>query len=102
MIRRRPRAGSGWRSRQASTACGWRPVTWREGPDAVPAAMLAGDVPALLRMDDELVPFYCRECAAAYCEAHWDTCSVFDDDDPGWFDELRGRCPMGHERRIYD
>ena len=70
--------------------------------EAVRAAMLAPAVPALHRLDDELVPFYCPECATSYCEAHWETWSVFDADDPAWFDELRGRCPVGHERRIYD
>ena len=72
------------------------------GSDAVRAAMLAADVSELHRLDDELVPFYCPACAASYCEAHWDAWSVFDEDWPGWFDELRGRCPVGHERRIYD
>ena len=72
------------------------------GTDAVRAAMLDGDVEVLLHLDDEIVPFYCRECAASYCEAHWTTWSVFDPDWPSWFDELRGRCPVGHERRIYD
>ena len=23
-------------------------------------------------------------------------------DDPSWYDETRGRCPMDHERRVYD
>jgi hypothetical protein len=55
-----------------------------------------------MRLDSEIVPFYCRECAASYCEAHWTTWSIFDEDWPSWFDELRGRCPGGHERRIYD
>jgi hypothetical protein len=72
------------------------------GVDAVRAAMLAGDPEALRRLDPEIVPFYCRECAASYCEAHWTTWSVFDTDWPSWFDELRGICPNGHERRIYD
>jgi len=72
------------------------------GIDAVRAALLAGDAEALMRLDSEIVPFYCRECAASYCEAHWTTWSIFDEDWPSWFDELRGRCPRGHERRIYD
>ena len=72
------------------------------GFDAVSAAMLVGDAKELLRLDPELVPLYCRECATSYCEGHWETWSVFDDEWPSWFDELRGRCPAGHERRIYD
>ena len=72
------------------------------GSDAVRSAMLAGDVLELMRLDDELVPFYCPGCAASYCEAHWAMWSEFDPDWPIWFDELRGRCPRGHERRIYD
>ena len=72
------------------------------GLDAVTAAMIAADAETLQRLDDEIVPFYCRECGASYCEAHWTTWPVFDPDWPSWFDELRGRCPTGHERRIYD
>jgi hypothetical protein len=54
-------------------------------------------------MDREIVPFFCRECAASYCEAHWTTWPIFDSDYPGgWFVELRGRCPEGHEPRIHD
>jgi hypothetical protein len=72
------------------------------GIGAVRAAMLAGDAAALMSLDREIVPFFCGECAASYCEAHWETWSVFDPEWPSWFDELRGRCPKGHERRIYD
>lgn len=72
------------------------------GIDAVRAAMLAGDAEALMRLDREIVPFYCRECATSYCEVHWTTWSEFDPDWPGWFEELRGLCPKGHERQIYD
>ena len=63
------------------------------GVDPVRAAMTAGDVEALMRLDDEIVPFYCRECGASYCEAHWTTWSVMDPDDPSWFDELRVDAP---------
>jgi hypothetical protein len=72
------------------------------GAEAIRTAILAADAAALMLMDREIVPFYCRECADSYCQAHWTTWEVFDPDWPAWFEELRGRCPEGHERRIYD
>jgi len=68
----------------------------------VEAAIEAADVPELLRIDDEIVPLFCRECDASYCEEHWSTWLVFDPELPGWLDEMRGRCPASHERRVHD
>ena len=55
-----------------------------------------------IAIDSEIVPFYCRACEASYCETHWTTWPVFDPDWPSWFEELRGVCPLGHERCIHD
>ena len=89
------------------TAIGWT-TTWvaasmlRGGIEAARAAIRAGDLPALLRLDPELVPFYCPACGATYCRAHWVLWDEFDPDDPSWYDETRGLCPNDHERRIFD
>lgn len=72
------------------------------GAEAIQAALLAADADALLRLDREIVPFYCPACQLSYCEAHWVTWPIFDPEYPVWFEELRGRCPEGHERRIHD
>ena len=72
------------------------------GVEALRAAMLDGDADALLRLDREIVPFYCPQCGLSYCEAHWVTWPIFDPEYPAWFEELRGRCPEGHERLIHD
>jgi hypothetical protein len=87
----------------AGTQTLWTAVSEMAGGiDAVRAAIPAGDVGALMAIDREIVPFYCRECAASYCEAHWTTWEIHDPEWTTWFEELRGRCPEGHERRIYD
>lgn len=54
---------------------------------------------ALYAIDAEFVPFWCPRCPASYCSKHWETWDLFDD---GFFDEKRGRCPKGHERRLID
>jgi hypothetical protein len=74
----------------------------RGGPDAIRAAIAAVDAAALMRIDPELVPLYCPPCGLVYCVRHWRTWPVFDDDLPSWFDEQRGTCPEGHERRMFD
>jgi hypothetical protein len=81
----------------------WRAMTDRRGgPDAIRAAIAAADAAALMQIDPELVPLYCPPCGVVYCVRHWRTWPVFDDDDPSWFDEQRGTCPKGHERRMFD
>ena len=55
-----------------------------------------------MTIDPEIVPFSCADCRASYCETHWTTWSVFDPEWPSWFEELRGVCPLGHERCIHD
>ena len=79
---------------------GWLEETFNR-IDAWPVltAIAAGDERTLYRIDDEMVPFWCPTCTASYCAKHWSTWNLFDD---GFFDEKRGRCPYGHERRIVD
>jgi len=61
-----------------------------------------GDIQSLYRIDAEYAPFYCPRCDAVYCGACWRQSVVFADDYPGWFEESRGECPAGHERRLID
>lgn len=63
------------------------------------SALSVGDARALHKLDLEFVPFWCPPCDAAFCGRHWVTWDLFDD---GFFDEKRGRCPAGHERRLFD
>jgi len=70
--------------------------------DRVRAALATGDPGTLYALDHEFAPFYCPVCALSYCADHWDRCDVFDPDDPGWHDSIRGRCPRGHERMLED
>ena len=65
--------------------------------DDVRAAI--ADAAALYTLDPELVPFYCPDCDAAYCDAHWRREDVFED---GLHDSIRGTCPQGHERMLED
>ena len=65
-------------------------------------AISAGDVLAVHAMDPEIASFYCPVCHAIYCEDHWTTWDVFDEDEPSWHDSIRGRCPQGHERMLED
>jgi hypothetical protein len=67
--------------------------------DAALAAIAAGDAKALYAIDLELVPFWCPRCHRSYCARHWQTWDLFDS---GLFDEKRGRCPKGHERKLLD
>ena len=63
-------------------------------------ALRERDAEALFAIELELAPFWCPQCEASYCGAHWARWSVFDDD--GWHDSIRGRCPQGHERMLED
>ena len=67
--------------------------------DAALAAIATGDAKALYVIDPEYVPFWCPRCDHSYCARHWVTWDLFDD---GFFDEMRGRCPKGHERKLLD
>lgn len=68
----------------------------------IAVALADRDVTALWDLDPEYVPMWCPSCRAVYCADDWTLWPVHADDMPGWFEELRGRCPAGHERRIYD
>jgi hypothetical protein len=64
--------------------------------------ILSGEAPdpaALRRVDWELAPFYCPDCALNYCRADWRSYVSFDE---GFYDCTRGRCPRGHEHMIDD
>jgi len=50
-----------------------------------------------------LVPLFCPTCDSSYCLDHWRTWEVRDPDVTYfWLDEVRGECPLGHERMIHD
>jgi hypothetical protein len=85
--------------RSSFTSVLTRPVT-ASASALVRRAMLEKDAAALYMMDFELAPFYCPDCGACYCGAHWLRQDVFDDD--GWHDSIRGTCPAGHERMLED
>ena len=74
------------------------------GPDvtAIAAALAERDITALWELNPEYVPMWCPPCRAVYCADEWTLWQVWADDLPDWFEELRGRCPVGHERQIYD
>ena len=69
---------------------------------AVRAALVTGDPVALHAVNDEYAPFWCPDCATSYCGHHWTTWPIWDADMPDFLDEVRGRCPNGHERTIRD
>lgn len=74
----------------------------RGGGRALRDAIEAADPARLMRIDKELVPLYCPRCQATYCADHWTKRDVFADDFPAWFEEVRGKCPQGHERMLMD
>lgn len=65
-------------------------------------AILSGSARAVHAFELELLPGYCPTCDAIYCADHWDHWVRFDDEEPGWVDSIRGRCPGGHERMLED
>jgi hypothetical protein len=66
------------------------------------AALAAGDACAVYALDPELAPWWCPACRKSYCGDHWQRSDVFDEQEPGWHDCIRGRCPEGHERMLED
>jgi hypothetical protein len=78
-------------------------VTSRVPEDAIDeleAALSEGDVQTLFSVDLEFAPFYCPACSESYCDEHWTSWAVFEED--GWYDSTRGKCPHGHERMLSD
>ena len=97
-----PTGSAGIRT-EAGTLHLWRAIDeGKAGIDVVRTAIDSGDVARLMTIDLEIVPFYCGDCRASYCETHWRTWPEFDPEWPSWFEELRGVCPLGHERCIHD
>jgi hypothetical protein len=60
-------------------------------PPALHAAMSAAHHDGL--------DFYCPDCDALYCEAHYRCIPRWDD---GFYDDTLGVCPEGHERIVDD
>ena len=81
--------GTAWKAAEAPSYQAVREILSGQAPD--PAA--------LRRIDPELAPFYCPDCAQNYCRADWRTRVLFDD---GFYDCTMGRCPNGHEHMIDD
>jgi hypothetical protein len=80
--------GTAWKHADAPACRAVREILSGQAPD--PAA--------LRRVDWELAPFCCPDCAQNYCRAGWRTCVLFDE---GSCDTM-GRCPRGHEHMIDD
>lgn len=62
-------------------------------------AIVADEAAALYGHDFEFASFFCPQCNACFCGAHWRHWEVFDD---GFHDCIRGVCPEGHERMLED
>jgi len=85
------------------TDCGSYSIWMQVAPESVVGAIRAPDAATLFAIDQELVPLYCPSCGASYCLDHWDTWEVLDPDVEYFrLEEVRGVCPMGHERMIHD
>lgn len=59
------------------------------------AALRAADAKALFAIDPRYAPFFCNECAAAYCGEHWTIGATFD---RGQFTGTHAVCPRRHVR----
>ena len=66
---------------------------------AVERALARSDARLLYELDLEFAPFWCPSCDASYCGEHYQHWTVYDE---GFFDCIRGRCPVGHERMLVD
>lgn len=67
--------------------------------DKVYKALKDKDAKALKAIDYEFAYFYCRDCGEVYCSDCWDWWEIWDG---CFFEERRGRCPMGHEHQLDD
>jgi hypothetical protein len=67
--------------------------------ERVRAQLKHSDVEALYKRDPELAPFWCRICKLTFCGSHWAQETLMDH---GFFDEIRGTCPRGHRRTLWD
>lgn len=66
---------------------------------AIIRALSLGDPAALFAIDREFAPFWCPDCLASYCAAHWAVEVTYDD---GFYDAHYGTCPEGHRRMLMD
>jgi hypothetical protein len=65
-------------------------------------ALKNNDPGTLFRMDFEYAPFYCPECNRCYCSDHWKYWIIYDEEEPSYFDYIKGICPKGHKRMLED
>jgi hypothetical protein len=72
------------------------------GSEAFVRALAEADPEALHAVDVEFAPFWCPACGATYCADEWTLEEVWDSEFPEFWEELRGVCPAGHARTIYD
>lgn len=78
----------------------WGRVTHLEYPwQPVADGLTLRDAGFLHFLHPEFAPFWCPQCEAVYCGAHW---TSWDVDDEGFPDQTRGVCPRGHERKLLD
>ena len=75
------------------------PLTVATGIETVSRLLDVGDAPGLYSLDRELASFWCPDCGACYCKAHWTVTVAYDDD---FYDCTYGDCPQGHHRVLDD
>ena len=81
--------GTAWRSADAATLDAVAEIVGSAAPDPL----------ALRRIDWQLAPFYCADCALSYCRADWHTYVLVDE---GFYDCTMGVCPAGHKHMVDD
>jgi hypothetical protein len=94
--------GNEWVLVTASFVCRQLTKITAELAKTLKGVLARGDVEGLYAIDEEFAPFFCPECHLVYCGHCWRQFNVYDDDFPGWLDEIRGRCPHQHERKLVD
>jgi hypothetical protein len=56
---------------------------------------------ALDSVDDEFLPWFCRDCGCNHAEEQWRISSIVEEDESGELNSRRrGTCPKGHERTV--
>jgi hypothetical protein len=63
-------------------------------------AVLTGALPELSAAEPDLCGFFCRQCAASYCQSCWTLGAL--EFDEGFYDCQRAICPKGHEQVVDD
>ena len=68
--------------------------------------LLEKGAPGLVkRIDPDLIPYFCRQCACWYCSKHWTMRVEYEDDEPGnpYRTSIHyGSCPKGHRRELFE